>query len=62
MFSESVSERVTWVLFGKREKKKNDCREKLEKDGKGRTFTWEIGRKERWGVKSKAENFEPSCF
>lgn len=44
------------------EKKKNDCREKLEKDGKGRTITWGIGRKERWGVKSKAENFEPSCF
>ena len=44
------------------EKKKKDCREKLEKDGKRRIFTWEIGRKERWGVKSKAENFEPSCF
>lgn len=51
-----------FCLESEKKKKRNDCREKLEKDGKGRTFTWEIGRKERWGVKSKAENFESSCF
>lgn len=51
-----------FCLESEKKKKRNDCREKLEKDGKRRIFTWEIGRKERWGVKSKAENFEPSCF